>query len=308
MLPDTLKVLCSEAFRDCTMLTSVQIPENVERIEERAFYNCAKLRTVGIPASGALVSVGDYAFAYCGCLSRFDIPTKLTSINATAFYSDMSMVLVTVSAENARFSIQNDALVASGHLVYYPTGRGGEYTVAPSVTAIDAYAFAYSQIRLAVLPEELTTIGESAFLYSCLERLDLPEMLTMLGEGCFECNYYLKSVRLNSQLKIIPEKAFSFSTGLTELIVPENVQLYEVGNDAFSCCSLSDITSFSQNLTVIGKRAFQYNNFSEIKLGKNVQLWDEAFYGCMELSDVQFAEDTSRYSYCRTICSATVNR
>lgn len=313
VLPDTLKVLCSEAFRDCTMLTSVQIPENVERIEERAFYNCAKLRTVGIPASGALVSVGDYAFAYCGCLSRFDIPTKLTSINATAFYSDMSMVLVTVSAENARFSIQNDALVASGHLVYYPTGRGGEYTVAPSVTAIDAYAFAYSQIRLAVLPEELTTIGESAFLYSCLERLDLPEMLTMLGEGCFECNYYLKSVRLNSQLKIIPEKAFSSCTGLTELIVPENVQLYEVGNDAFSCCSLSDITSFSQNLTVIGKRAFQYNNFSEIKLGKNVQLWDEAFYGCMELSDVQFAEDTSYtvlpnnlFGYCKSLKAVSI--
>lgn len=313
VLPDTLKVLCSEAFRDCTMLTSVQIPENVERIEERAFYNCAKLRTVGIPASGALVSVGDYAFAYCGCLSRFDIPMKLTSINATAFYSDMSMVLVTVSAENARFSIQNDALVTSGHLVYYPTGRGGEYTVAPSVTAIDAYAFAYSQIRQAVLPEELTTIGESAFLYSCLERLDLPEMLTMLGEGCFERNYYLKSVRLNSQLKIIPEKAFSCCTGLTELIVPENVQLYEVGNDAFYCCSLSDITSFSQNLTVIGKRAFQSNNFSEIKLGKNVQLWDEAFYGCMELSDVQFAEDTSYtvlpnnlFGYCKSLKAVSI--
>ena len=48
------------AFRSCTKLTAVVIPDTVTRIEDKAFYGCVGLASLTVPDS--VTSIGKYAF------------------------------------------------------------------------------------------------------------------------------------------------------------------------------------------------------------------------------------------------------
>ena len=71
------------AFRDCSNLTSVTIPDSVTSIGAYAFSGCTSLTSVTIPDS--VTSIGDYAFFKCSALTSITIPDSVTSIKACAF-------------------------------------------------------------------------------------------------------------------------------------------------------------------------------------------------------------------------------
>ncbi len=67
------------AFEDCSVLTSVTIPEGVTSIGDYAFYNCSALTSVTIPSS--VTSIGVEAFVQgCSALTSVTIPEGVTSI------------------------------------------------------------------------------------------------------------------------------------------------------------------------------------------------------------------------------------
>ena len=85
-------------FYNCTSLTSITIPANVEIIEATAFYNCTSLNSV-IFEEGAHIntiggggiypyygeSYGGGAFSKCISLQSIDIPQSITKLEAFAF-------------------------------------------------------------------------------------------------------------------------------------------------------------------------------------------------------------------------------
>ena len=73
----------NEAFKSCTNLTSIEIPESVTNIGDRAFRGCTSLTSVEIPDS--VTSIGDYAFCDCTSLTSIEIPDRVTSIGYLAF-------------------------------------------------------------------------------------------------------------------------------------------------------------------------------------------------------------------------------
>lgn len=84
------------AFANCTALTSIEIPANVEIIEEAAFKNCTTLTTVTFENNSSLKTICgatyDYsyyggAFSDCISLISIEIPASVETIEAAAFYS-----------------------------------------------------------------------------------------------------------------------------------------------------------------------------------------------------------------------------
>ena len=74
----------SSAFYDCSLLTSVIIPEGVTKIESDAFYNCDRLASVTLPKT--LVTIGSEAFYSCDKLATVTIGSGVTKIYKNAFY------------------------------------------------------------------------------------------------------------------------------------------------------------------------------------------------------------------------------
>jgi hypothetical protein len=84
---------------DRAALTSVTIPERVGSrpvvlIADRAFQDCANLRTVIIPNS--VRRIGTEAFRNCTSLVSISIPQGVTRIDARAFYGCSSLAIVYV--------------------------------------------------------------------------------------------------------------------------------------------------------------------------------------------------------------------
>jgi len=77
-LPDSLKIINSNAFSTCCSLTSVTIPEGVENIEYGAFYSCSSLKEVSLPST--LKTIGSNCFADCTSLTSLDVPESVTDL------------------------------------------------------------------------------------------------------------------------------------------------------------------------------------------------------------------------------------
>ena len=82
-IPDSVTSIGGIAFSSCTNLTSVTIPNNVTSIGHLAFENCSGLTSVTIPDS--VTSIGDGAFGDCSNLTSVTIPDSVVNLPTSAF-------------------------------------------------------------------------------------------------------------------------------------------------------------------------------------------------------------------------------
>ena len=84
----------SEAFYNCSGLTSVTIGNSVTEIGEKAFENCSGLKSVTIPNS--VTSIGLLAFWKCTGLTSVTIGNSVTEIGQSAFNGCSGLTSVTI--------------------------------------------------------------------------------------------------------------------------------------------------------------------------------------------------------------------
>mgnify|MGYP002605128649 CR=1 FL=1 len=140
------------AFRYCSYLTSVTIPNSVTFIGSYAFRSCSGLTSVTIPNS--IVSIGYEAFAYCSGLTSVTIPNSMASIGSSAFFGCSG--LTSVMIPNSVTSIGDDAFSGCSGLT--------SVTIPYFVTSIGSSAFSgCSGLTSVTIPNSVTSIGSNAF-------------------------------------------------------------------------------------------------------------------------------------------------
>ena len=212
-------VIGSNAFADCTHLTSVTLPDTITILEEYAFAWCHQLQSVNIPYG--VTTIGRSAFVWCGSLAEIIIPTTATSIGDSAFHgcSKVTQIYIpanvdtigsgvfafcydlaqiTVDADNASYCDVDGILYTKDMttLVCYPANKSGDtFTVPSGVTVLDYRAFMYSGLSEIILPQSLVTIGGSAF-ESCtnLQSITIPAGVVEIGSGCVTGCYDLTEI------------------------------------------------------------------------------------------------------------------
>ena len=89
------------AFRDCTSLTSINLPSSLTSIGDSAFYGCSSLTSIELPST--LTSVGDSAFEDSG-LESVKIPEGVESIERGAFNGCASLASIDLPSTLTRIS------------------------------------------------------------------------------------------------------------------------------------------------------------------------------------------------------------
>ena len=91
-IPDSVTSIGSSAFYLCTSLTSIVIPDSVTSLGSRAFSHCDSL--VNIKIGDSVTSIGEYEFYRCQSLTSVVIPDGVTNIGDSAFYFCSSLTSI----------------------------------------------------------------------------------------------------------------------------------------------------------------------------------------------------------------------
>ena len=275
------------AFRDCTTLKNIIIPNSVKSIGDEAFKGCISLESIDIPNS--VTNIGKQAFSYCTSLKRIDIPTSVKEIGEGAFSHCTSVESIDISEgvekigakaffhtglqridiPSSIHSIGELALcdcpisiitVKKENPIYYSIDNVLYKRVDEGKNVLVKYAPNKTESSFTV-GKDTAMLDSGAFMGAKnLEEIILQDNLSSLGdEQTFSKCVLLHEIRIPSKVNKIPKKAFYLCTHLLYVFLP-NSENYTICESVFEECSLLfSVHSEVHNVDniIIDKKAFE---------------------------------------------------
>ena len=188
-IPEGVTTIANRAFRYCHNLVSVTVSDSVIRIEDDAFGDCENLKNVSLGDN--LEYIGSRAFEYSSIESIY-IPSKVSFIHDEAFKYCDYITAINVDENNQYYSSDECGVLFDKDktvLILYPiASKREEYVIPSTVKEIKPYSLANMYLRKITFPDGLEIIGEYAFGtegISFVGELDLPDTVKYIGEGAF---------------------------------------------------------------------------------------------------------------------------
>lgn len=122
VIDEGIKTIASEAFVNCSELTSVTMPDSMESVGDKAFYNCYKLSDITL--SKNITEIEGFAFCNCRNLKGIRIPDGVISIGESAF--DGCKMLYSVVLPASLKIVEKNAFNGTENLKYIFFGGNEE--------------------------------------------------------------------------------------------------------------------------------------------------------------------------------------
>ena len=262
-IPDGVTGIGNKAFSDCTSLETVTIPASVTYVRDSAFYGCTSLKSVTIPES--VTYIGGYAFAECYSLKYADIPANVSGIGLSPFCNCRSLENINIDEANKWYTTVDGVLYDKDktELINYPAGKKDS-----------SY----------VIPEGIRTIREKAF-YGCLNlcELTIPDSVTEIESGAFECSSLISDEY--GTIKYVD--GWVVGSGHTANVVLKD-GTRGIAFEAFSCDEIIEKVTMPDTVKYINAYAFENcTNLSEVLLSSSLEnIESGVFFNCMKLADI----------------------
>ena len=306
-IPDSVTSIGWHAFNSCSSLSRIEVPDGVTSIGMGAFNSCSSLRSIEIPDS--ITSIEDSVFSGCSSLNSIKIPDSVTSIEFAAFSGCSSLSRIEIPDSVTRIgsvafsgcsSLSRIEIPNSVTSIEYETFQFcnslSSIEIPDSVTSIGMCAFrACSSLKNIEIPDRVTSIGEWAFREcSSLESIEIPNGVTSIGEYTFSGCSSLRSIEIPDSVTDIGRRTFEGCSSLKSIEIPESVTSIAYGI-FLDCSSLSRI-EIPDSVTGIGWYAFSgCSGLESIEIPNSVTgIGEWAFSGCSSLRSIEIPDSVTR--------------
>ncbi len=295
VIPEGVTFVASYSIKS-TDITSVVLPSTIEVVHPYAFDSNSKLVSIKFadtPEGQEVknLTFDDLAIYNSGNLLEITFPDRMETFNPAMFRSCSKLVKIEFSANNAKYSSLDGIVVNKEEdtIIYFPTGRSGEFVVPDKITKIGDNAF-WTKIAN---PDENTNATTPYYYNRCtkLTKLVFHSGVTYIGENAFRG--FSSGIGNGSGVKEIIFEGTKESPDLTIA----KCAFYEVFARSNSAVEdwFAEVT-LPANLVKLGESAFGYNDKLTKVTVESVKCDGFASGAFARLADEGYGLQASRYT------------
>jgi hypothetical protein len=312
--------IANNAFKNCTELKSITLPNNLKSISSSAFSGCTSLTEVVSLKQNPTTITGSFGSdVYKTAILRVPVGTKEAYLNI----SPWSSFYIYETGEKVHDRYVTDAqgvnytLYKKDTSFYYSlTGHTDELAdsiAIPAslddvpVTTITGKAFAgCTNLKWISLPATITIpwMSRSSVFEGCSLTLALNQEQVSGWSG----SSFITALELGDNVKEVALEAFKSCQNLVKITSCEGVKV--IGSEAFKNCTSLKEVHFPATLTTIGTESFYgCTALTTVRLEKGVTgIARGAFQNCTNLTDITLPEGLAKIGeYAFSGCSQLIN-
>ncbi len=297
-IPNSVTWIGGSVFRYCSGLTSITIPNSVTWISSYAFGGCSGLTSITIPDSVTIID--NYAFEDCSGLTSITIPKSIISIYAGAFSGCNGLENITVESGNSEYHSAGNCLIKTKTNTLISGCKNSVIPTDDSVTSIGYLAFdGCSGLINITIPNTVRGIGGFAFR-SCsgLTSITIPNSVRWIDGSAFRSCSGLTSITVesgNSEYHsagncLIETQSKTLILGCKNSVIPTDDSVTSIGQSAFEGCNGLTSITIPDSVTNIGDSAFKgCSNLTSVTIGNGIKNIDSyVFCNCTNLTEINY--------------------
>ena len=207
-----------------TIEGSYAVKDDTQEIGDNAFWGCAFLKSVAVPAS--VTKIGDEAFAHCISLESVCIPSSVEKMGKNPFVDLDSKV---VHNQSEAFIVENKNLYNADRTRLISCLTDATMIIVPkTVCTIGSLAFnRRARLKKVQFPDGLERISRDAFSdCDALEEVVIPASVATIDPYAFASCDNLKKVTFLGEVKHLARTTFSDCDNLLSIGVPQGREKY----------------------------------------------------------------------------------
>lgn len=307
-LPDTITHIGSYAFKNCDLLTSINIPKDVVNMGENPFIGCPNLHTIELQpsntnfefingcliekSSGKLISyfqndrssvvvpfgaksIETGSFSGVTGLTNIILPVSVDRINDSAFMNCVDLEQISFTSTLIHIGVNPFENCVSLKNIYIPEDNPALYMHSGALISKDnksVICYIPGAGYELVIPDNIETIEERAFAGLSIKDCQL--------EG----------------IRIIKDYAFQ-NAKITTLSLPSTLEY--IGNYTFADCECDMFAFKGERIKEIGDYAFKNCKFLHDTIiipASTVHIGINPFLGCSELVNIEVDKNNESYA------------